>query len=147
MGGGLVGRRDEAAAGRGAVGGGVVGDRARVEVGLGHGMDGGAGRRLSGGQGRGEADRGSVGLVVADGDGVDGDVAGVGDRVAVADLGARGGVRVAAGDGLGEGQDRALGRMGGLAVGRRARLPPAGLPVALAMLVTVPASRSAWVTV
>src|SRR3989441_928293 len=67
------------------VAGGVVGDRARVEVGLGHGVAGGAGDRGAGreggrvgachaGPGFGRAERSSWG-----------DVAGVGELVAVAD--------------------------------------------------------------
>ena len=59
-----------------------------------------------GGEGGDVVDRGRVGVVVADGDVADRDVAGVGDDVLVVDRVAGRGVRVAGGDRLVERQGR-----------------------------------------
>ena len=131
-----------------------VGDAAAgVEVGLGDGVGGGAGRRRSVGPRLVARQTGAVvGVGVGQGEPGQGDVAGVGHRVAVGDdLAGRGDRR--RGRGLDDGQGRRSGRADGEGVGRRGddrRALVAGkvkLPEALAMLVTEPASMSAWVTV
>ena len=124
-----------------------VGDRAGVEVGLGHGVRGRAGDERPG-PGWRDGQVSSVDLLSAT---VNGPV-----RVTLPVLvtlwsctsGHRRPCRTTwSVDGLVEGEDGRLGGMSGLGVGRVGEVPPAGVPVAVALLMTVPASRSSWVTV